>query len=105
MGNDSGGAYAQIAISLLPERVARLVLTSCETPYDEFPPAPFDGLPAAAQDVERLGQLLAALQDPEVRELPGAFGLLVKHPLERSVSDAYALPCARDRDVLTELAQ
>src|SRR5258705_3685292 len=32
VGNDSGGAYSQIAVSLDPARVARLVLNACETP-------------------------------------------------------------------------
>jgi pimeloyl-ACP methyl ester carboxylesterase len=105
VGNDSGGAYSQIAVSRSPDRVARLVLTSCETPYDEFPPPPFDGLPAAAEDPEVLGQLLGALEDPEVRKLPAAFGLLTKHPLEPAVSDSYALPCSRDPEVLRDTAK
>jgi pimeloyl-ACP methyl ester carboxylesterase len=105
VGNDSGGAYSQIALARSPERVARLVLTSCETPYDRFPPEPFDGLPAAAADPELLGHLLGALEDPEVRKLPAAFGLLVKHPLDPAVSDSYALPCARDAAVLRDTAK
>jgi pimeloyl-ACP methyl ester carboxylesterase len=105
VGNDSGGAYSQIALSRRPERVARLVLTSCETPYDEFPPVPFDGLPAAARDPAVLGQLLGALEDPEIRKLPAAFGLLVKHPLDPRASDSYALPCLRDPAVLRNTAK
>ena len=105
VGNDSGGAYSQIALARRPDGVARLVLTSCETPYDEFPPKPFDGLPSAAQDPETLGTLLSALEDPEVRKLPATFGLLVKHPLEPEISDAYALPCVRDPDVLRDTAK
>ena len=96
VGNDSGGAYSQIALAGGADGVERLVLTSCETPYDEFPPEPFDGLPAAARDPETLRQLLSALEDPEVRKLPVAFGLLVKHPLDQEASDSYALPCVRD---------
>lgn len=105
IGNDSGGAYSQIALAARPELAARLVLTSCETPYDEFPPPPFDGLPAAAADVEGLGRLLGALEDPEVRRLPAAFGLLAKRPPEPAVSDSYALPCARDAAVLRDTAK
>jgi pimeloyl-ACP methyl ester carboxylesterase len=105
VGNDSGGAYSQIALARSPERVGRLALTSCETPYDLFPPEPFDGLPAAASDPKVLGQLLGALEDPEVRKLPVAFGLLVKHPLDPAVSDSYALPCARDPEVLRDTAK
>jgi len=109
VGNDSGGAYSQIALAQhgehLGKRVSRLVLTSCETPYDEWPPEPFDGLPAAAGDPEALGQLLGALEDTAVRALPVAYGLLAKHPLEPEVSDSYALPPSRDGGVLHDVAK
>ncbi|HEY2719869.1 MAG TPA: alpha/beta hydrolase [Solirubrobacteraceae bacterium] len=105
VGNDSGGAYSQIAVATQPGRVARLVLNSCETPYDEFPPPPFDGLPAAARDVETLGTLLGALRDPAVRVTPPAYGLLIKHPIEPAVSDSYALPCLYDAGVLSDTSK
>jgi pimeloyl-ACP methyl ester carboxylesterase len=105
VGNDSGGAYSQIALSRGLDRAERLVLTSCETPYDDFPPAPFEQLPSIARDPRALGQLLSVLQDVETRKLPGAFGLLTKHPLDRAVSDSYALPCVRDVGLLEDAAK
>lgn len=107
VGNDSGGAYSQIAVvrheKQTAERVSGLVLTSCETPYDEWPPAPFDGLPEAARDPEILGRLLAALEDPAVRAAPVAYGHLLKRPTE--ASDSYALPAGRDPGVLRDVAK
>ena len=107
VGNDSGGAYSQIALARhekqTAERVSGLVLTSCETPYDEWPPVPFDGLPEAARDPEVLGQLLASLEDPAVRAAPVAYGHLLKHPTE--ASDSYALPAGRDPGVLRDVAK
>jgi pimeloyl-ACP methyl ester carboxylesterase len=105
VGNDSGGAYSQIALAAHPERVTRLVLNSCETPYDEFPPAPFDALPALAADPAALGQLFEALRDREIRMTPAAFGLLIKHSIEEQVSDSYALPCVSDPDILRDTAK
>lgn len=109
VGNDSGGAYSQIALTRhakrVGERVSRLVLTSCETPYDEWPPVPFDGLPIAARDSNALGRLLAALESPEVRASPVAYGLLLKHPIATEVSGAYALPASRDEGVLRDVAK
>jgi pimeloyl-ACP methyl ester carboxylesterase len=105
VGNDSGGAYSQIATAASPERVGRLVLNACETPYDCFPPPPFEALPGAAADPEALGRLLGALADPEVRKAPAAYGLLVKHPLDQLASDSYALPCTRGGDVLRDVAK
>jgi pimeloyl-ACP methyl ester carboxylesterase len=104
VGNDSGGAYSQIAVASDPPGVARLVLNSCETPYSEFPPPPFDGLPAIANDPEALRQLFEVLRDRTIRATPAAFGLLLKHPLEDIVSDSYALPCLEDRAILLDTA-
>jgi pimeloyl-ACP methyl ester carboxylesterase len=105
VGNDSGGAYSQIAAAAHSDRVARLVLNSCETPYDEFPPPPFDGLPAIAADPTALGQLFEALRDRAVRATPAAYGLLIKHPLDDPVSDSYALPCISDPDILHDASK
>ncbi|HST55052.1 MAG TPA: alpha/beta hydrolase [Solirubrobacteraceae bacterium] len=105
IGNDSGGAYSQIATAARPERVAKLVLNSCETPYDSFPPPPFDGLPAAAADPAVLEQLFGALRDRAIRATPPAYGLLIKHPIDDVVSDSYALPCLHDAGVLRDTAK
>lgn len=105
IGNDSGGAYSQIAVAHSGERVGRLVLNSCETPYDPFPPPPFDGLPSVARDPGALGELLGALRDPAVRAAPVAFGLLVKHALDAQASDSYALPASADGAVLADVAR
>ncbi len=108
IGNDSGGAYSQIALAEysdeLDGRVSDLVLTSCETPWDQWPPQPFDTLPVLAQDPDALGTLFGSLRDPAVRALPQAFGLLHKRPLPDEVSDSYALPAASDGGILRDVA-
>lgn len=102
VGNDSGGAYSQIATAAHPDRVTRLVLNSCETPYDAFPPPPFDGLPALARDSAALGRAFAVLRDRELRSTPAAYGRLIKHAIDAVVSDSYVLPCLTDPDVLRD---
>ena len=37
VGNDSGGAMSQILVTSHPERIARLVLTNCDS-FEHFPP-------------------------------------------------------------------
>ena len=105
VGNDSGGAYAQLAVARAPERVARLVLNSCETPYDAFPPPPFDGLPQAAASPASLRTLLGALRDPAVRRSPAAYGWLIKHPIDDAAFDSYVLPCLEDAAVLHDTSK
>jgi pimeloyl-ACP methyl ester carboxylesterase len=92
IGNDSGGAYSQIATAAQPQRVARLILNACETPYDSFPPPAFAGLQQAAATPEGLAALLAPLRDRSLRRSPAAFGGLIKHPIDDAAFDSYALP-------------
>jgi pimeloyl-ACP methyl ester carboxylesterase len=105
VGNDSGGAYSQIAAAHPPHRIARLVLNSCKTLFDEFPPEPFTGLPAAARDPAMLRGLLSGLEDRTVRATPPAYGLLAKRPIDDLASDSYALPCLRDPGVLRDASK
>ena len=102
VGNDSGGAYSQIAAATHPERVARLVLNSCETPYDEWPPPPFDGLPALVQDPEMLKNAFGLLKDPELRWTDAAFGLVIKHRAEDLVMESYCLPVLHDDGIVED---
>ena len=48
VGNDSGGAVSQVLVSRRPARVARLVLTNCDT-YENFPPGIFKAMPPVAK--------------------------------------------------------
>jgi pimeloyl-ACP methyl ester carboxylesterase len=92
VGNDSGGAYSQIATAANQKTVRRLILNACETPYDPFPPKAFENLQQAARTPETLIQLLSALRDRTIRNGPAAFGNLSKHGIDDAASDSYALP-------------
>jgi pimeloyl-ACP methyl ester carboxylesterase len=48
VGNDSGGAMAQVLVTTHPERIGRLVLTNCDT-HDNFPPGIFKAMPPLAK--------------------------------------------------------
>jgi len=48
VGNDSGGAISQVLVTRHPERVARLVLTNCDT-HENFPPGIFKAMPPLAK--------------------------------------------------------
>lgn len=102
VGNDSGGAYSQIAAAAHPERVAALALNSCETPYDEWPPPPFDGLPALVQDAQMLKNAFELLRDPELRWSDPAFGLVIKHRVEDRVMESYCLPVLHDDGIVED---
>lgn len=48
IGNDTGGAYAQVYAAAHPQRVARLVLSNCDS-LDVFPPKHFASLQASVR--------------------------------------------------------
>lgn len=48
VGNDSGGAMSQVLVTRHPERIARLVLTNCDT-HENFPPGVFKAMPPLAK--------------------------------------------------------
>jgi pimeloyl-ACP methyl ester carboxylesterase len=48
VGNDSGGAVSQVLVTRRPQRIARLVLTNCDT-HENFPPGIFKALPPLAK--------------------------------------------------------
>lgn len=80
VGNDTGGAISQIAATTHPERIGRLVLTPCDA-YEDFPPAMFKPLVAAARIPGLLTAMMVPLRlIPATRRLRVAFGLLMKRP-------------------------
>lgn len=105
IGNDSGGAYSQVAAAVRPERVQALVLNACESPYDSFPPAAFKGLQDAARSSADLVALLTPLRDHAVRRSPAAFGHLIKYPIADEVLDSYALPALDLPDVCRDICK
>jgi pimeloyl-ACP methyl ester carboxylesterase len=97
VGNDTGGAIAQLLVADRPERLGRLVLTSCEA-FDNVPPVVFRTLPAAA----RLGLLpvmLSALRIRALRAMPTGYGWLTRNPLPHDLIDEWIAAYYRDAGV------
>jgi pimeloyl-ACP methyl ester carboxylesterase len=103
VGNDSG--LFQITAGSYPERIARLVLTPCES-FENFPP----GLPGRTADVSiRMpgGALLMAhlLRIRALRRLPLTFGWMSKRPVPNDVFDAWLRPAQRLPGVRRDLSK
>ena len=102
VGNDTGGALAQIALAAHPERIGRLVLTNCDA-FEHFPPAPFDGMlrfaarvPGAVKGLELGGRLRF------VRRRAMALAPLTVEPLPDELLKAWLSPL-RDPGVRRDL--
>jgi pimeloyl-ACP methyl ester carboxylesterase len=91
VGNDTGGALCQMVVTRRPERIGRLVLTSCDY-RDNFPPPMFGYFKPAAAVPGAMKLLMLPMRLRTPRRLPFAFGWLVKRPIDRQAEDSYLLP-------------
>ncbi len=98
VGNDTGGAICQMLVTTRPERVGRLVLTSCDY-RDQFPPAMFAYFGPAAAIPGALKVLFAPMRFRFARYLPFAFGWLVKRRIDLEAEDSYVYPAGVIRGV------
>ena len=98
VGNDSGGALAQLFTASNPKLVDRLVLTNCDAFEDFFPPL-FRYLSWGARVPGFAAGVGQALRIRALRNTPLTFGWLVKHDLDHTVIDAYAEPFLHDAGV------
>jgi pimeloyl-ACP methyl ester carboxylesterase len=94
---------AQVLAGDRPERVARLVLVSCEA-FDNYPP----GLPGrvvafAAKLPGGLNALVQPLRLRPLRRLPLAYGWMAKRRIPNEITDAWLRPALTQRDIRRDL--
>ncbi|ADB33077.1 alpha/beta hydrolase fold protein [Kribbella flavida DSM 17836] len=105
VGNDTGGALAQLLVADDPALVNRLVLVSADA-FENFPP----GLPGRTMAVAGavpggLRLSLAMLRIPALRRLPMTFGWMTKRPIEAAVFDGWLDAFAADRRVRRDIGK
>ena len=103
VGNDTGGAIAQLVAAHRPERIGRLVLASCDA-FDNFPP----GLPGRLMALLcRLpGAMYVAMRSlrlPPLRRLPVTFGWMSKRAIPNDVFTRWLDAYFSDRRVRADL--
>jgi pimeloyl-ACP methyl ester carboxylesterase len=102
VGNDTGGALCQMVVTRRPERIGRLVLTSCDY-RDNFPPAMFRYFKPAAAIPGAMKLLMVPMRLRAPRRLPFAFGWLVTRRIDRQAEDSYLLAGMTIRGVERDL--
>src|SRR3954454_21465929 len=88
VGNDTGGAITQAYIGRRPERVSRLVLTSCDA-FDRYPPPAVAYLKPTARVPGGLWALGQAARFKAVQRLPIAYGWATHDPIEPRIMNSY----------------
>ena len=91
VGNDTGGAVCQLVAAEYPDRVSRLVLTSCDL-YDRFPPPIFKPLAALVKVPGATWLITQSLRPRFAQRLPIAFGWVTKRLPEKAVVESYLAP-------------
>ena len=104
VGNDTGGALSQIAVSRHPDLVSRLALTSCDA-YDEFPPRFFELLLWPTRFPALSRSLFAPLRIRALRGTPLAFGWLMHSKLDERAGDSYVLPALTSPEAGADFAR
>jgi pimeloyl-ACP methyl ester carboxylesterase len=86
-----------------PERVARLVISSCEA-FENFPPGlPGKNMRLTAMIPGGIFATIQALRLRPLRRLPMAFGWMAKHPLPDELMDRWFRPLQTQRGVRRDL--
>ena len=99
VGNDTGGAIAQIVATTTPRRLGSLVLTSCDA-FERFPPAILKPLIAAAKMGPVYTAAIQPLRTPIGRKL--GFGALAHADIDHLVSE-WTKPALSDRRIRRDL--
>jgi pimeloyl-ACP methyl ester carboxylesterase len=104
VGNDSGGALSQIVAATYPDRIARLVLTSCDM-YDRFVPPLFKPLTWAARMPGSIFLIGQSLRPRFAQRLPIAYGWVTKRHPPKEVVDGWLKPGRASAGVRRDFAK
>jgi pimeloyl-ACP methyl ester carboxylesterase len=104
VANDTGGAVAQALVGRHPERVGRLVLTSCDA-FEKFPPTPQRYLELAARSRALMWLVAWSAQFRFVQRLPTAYGWVTRRPIDPAIMRSYTEPVRINPGVRRDLAR
>jgi pimeloyl-ACP methyl ester carboxylesterase len=104
VGNDSGGALSQIVAATYPDRIARLVLTSCDM-YDNFFPPLFKPLAWAARIPGSIFLIGQSLRPRFAQRLPFAYGWVIKRHPPKDVVEGWLKPGRASAGVRRDFAK
>ena len=104
VGNDTGGAVCQLVAAEHPERVSRLVLTSCDV-YERFPPPPFKPLAQITKIPGSVWFITQSLRPRMAQRLPIAFGWVTKRQPDKAIVDEWLGPVRTSRGVRRDIGK
>ena len=91
VANDTGGAVAQALVGRHPDRIARLVLTSCDA-FDKFPPTPQKYLMVMARSRLLTWIVSYTAQFKPIQRLPTAYGFVTSRAMPPDIMRSFTDP-------------
>ena len=91
VANDTGGAVAQALVGRHPERISRLVLTSCDA-FEKFPPTPQKYLVLMARSRMLTWMVAYTAKFKLIQRLPTAYGYVTSRPMPTDIMRSYTGP-------------
>jgi pimeloyl-ACP methyl ester carboxylesterase len=104
VGNDTGGAISQALVASRPERIGRLVLTSCDA-FENYPPKAVAYLKPTCKLPAALWLLTQAVRLRPVQRLPITYGWATHEPIEAPIMESYVRQIATDARVRRDFAR
>jgi pimeloyl-ACP methyl ester carboxylesterase len=103
IGNDWGGIQILVARENT-DRLARLVITSCEA-FDNYPPKAARLIVLAARIPGGLAFMMQGLRFTAIRRAPGSWGWMSKRPVPKAVMDSWFRPATTRPEIRRDLAK
>lgn len=88
VANDTGGAISQALVGRRPERVGRLVLTSCDA-FENYPPKAVAYLKPVSRFAPALWLLSQTMRLRLFQRLPIAYGWATHAPIEPAIMESF----------------
>jgi len=104
VANDTGGAISQALVGRWPERIGRLVLTSCDA-FDNYPPKAVGYLKPTARVRPALWLLVQAMRLKPLQRLPIAYGWATHEAIEPRIMASYLGSVRADAAVRRDFAR
>ena len=104
VANDTGGAISQALVGRRPERVGRLVLTSCDA-FDNYPPKAIGYLKPTVRVPPALWLLTQSMRFNALQRLPIAYGWATHEPIEPRIMDSYVTALRTNAGVRRDFAR
>src|SRR5262245_43199427 len=103
VANDTGGAISQALVTRRPQRVGRLVLTSCDA-FDTYPPSAINYLKLIVRARPALWALTQAMGSRALQRSPLAYGWASHDEIEPRIMASYLHGMRTDAGVRRDFA-